>query len=101
MNEEIRNNEMELVNNSEVEVLDYSDNYEESGSGILGKVMIGAAIAGVGLGAVLLRKNRDKINDWRIRKLEKAGYTVAKVEDAENYEEHVVSNEDVDDESEE
>lgn len=100
MNEEIRKNEMELVNNSDVEVLDYCDNYEESGSGILGKVMIGAAIAGVGLGAVLLRKNRDKINEWRIRKLEKAGYVVAKVEDNEEFEDHE-SKEDVYDESEE
>lgn len=76
MNEEIMNRE----GNEEIEVYNEPDEPETSG-GILGKALI--AIAGIGVGAIVLaRANKDKLEQRRIRKLEKAGYRVTKIENA-------------------
>lgn len=79
-NEEIMatNNDMiETVTDTE---LDY-ENYEdiETSNGVLGKVLLGAAV-GIGGAAALIYKNRNKILDWRIKRLEKKGYKVEKIE---------------------
>ena len=100
-NEEIitTNNDMiETVTDTE---LDY-ENYEDVGtsSGVLGKVLLGAAV-GVGGVAALVYKNRNKILDWRIKRLEKKGYKVEKIEtpvedaEAEHVDAEVVDNEGV------
>ena len=77
MNEEIKNENMDLI---EVESQDMEDTIvesEESG-GILGKLVLGGvllAAAGGGL-AFLRKKNKNKIEERRIKQLEKAGYVV-------------------------
>ena len=76
MNEEIKNENMDLI---EVEPQDMEDTIvesEESGSGVLGKLVLGGvllAAAGGGM-AFLRKKNKNKIEERRIKQLEKAGY---------------------------
>ena len=53
---------------------------ETSGSGALGKIIVGAVVAGVGALGVLAYKNRNKFEERRIKKLEKKGYTVIRPE---------------------
>lgn len=48
---------------------------ENPGSGLLTKVIIGAGVLAVG-GIVLARKFGHKIDDWRVRHLEKKGYKI-------------------------
>lgn len=77
----------EINENEEIEV--YNEP-EESGSGILGKVVIGALVV-VGAGvAALIYKNKGKLDERRIRKLEKKGYIIQRPIDVDT---------DVDDES--
>lgn len=83
MNEEIKNNEIEIVER-ELDIVD--DYYEESSNGISGKVVVGLGIVGIGLGLALYRKNKNKINEWRIKKLEKQGYVVSKLENDDYFE---------------
>ena len=84
MNEEIKNENMDLI---EVESQDMEDTIvesEESG-GILGKLVLGGvllAAAGGGL-AFLRKKNKNKIEERRIKQLEKAGYVVITPEPVE------------------
>ena len=79
----------EINENEEIEV--YTEP-EESGSRILGKVVIGALVV-VGAGvAALIYKNKGKLDERRIRKLEKKGYIIQRPIDADT---------DVDDEVEE
>lgn len=75
MNEELMNYD----ENENMEVCGNYDDTEASGGGIFGKVLLGLAAVGVGA-AVLYHKNKDKIDERRIRKLEKKGYQVTKLE---------------------
>lgn len=77
MNEEMMN--LEEMENTEVIELD--DELETSNGGILGKIVVGTVIAAVGAGAALLYKNRGKLDEHRIKKLEKKGYAVYKIDD--------------------
>lgn len=81
MNEETKNEIMELDNDTEMEVYDMEP--EDSGSGILGKVLIGAGVLAAGAVA-LAYKNRDKLEERRIKKLEKKGYIITKAEVVED-----------------
>ena len=77
--------------NENLEVAE-NENCEDSGKGILGKILVGAVIAaGAGVGAALY-KNRDKLEQRRIAKLEKKGYRVFKA--AEIVEEEVEADND-------
>lgn len=79
----------EINENEEIEVYDEP---EESGSGVFKKLAIGASILG-GIGlvtALTFKKNRAKLEERRIRKLEKKGYIIQRPIDVDT---------DVDDES--
>lgn len=78
-NEETKNEIMELDNN-ETEMDLYGLEPEEESSGILGKILIGAGVLAAGGLAALVYKNRDKLEERRIKKLEKRGYTVIRPE---------------------
>lgn len=82
MNEEIKKEELEIME----EVVDDYNEVETSGSKMLATVVIGAVCAGV---AAILYKNRGKIEEWRIKRLEKKGYIVYKPDevDDEDFEE--------------
>ena len=73
--EEMKNEVMETEN----EVMDmdnYDETYENEGSGI-GKILVAGAIAGgVALGAVIISKNRGRLDNWMKKRLEKKGYVV-------------------------
>lgn len=91
MNDEL-GMEVEIVNDNNEEVLDTNEYSEESGGGNLGKIMVVAAIGVVGLGIACYRKNRGKLDQMRIKRLEKKGYQVYKIDD-------VYDEEDFDEES--
>ena len=78
MNEELKNNEMELVEVEETYEPE-AEEFEESG-GILKKVAVGVGAVTVGALGTLAVKNRDKLKAWKeertIRKLEKKGYEI-------------------------
>lgn len=73
--EEMKNEVMETEN----EVMDmesYDETYENEGSGI-GKILVAGAIAGgVALGAVVISKNKGRLERWMKKRLEKKGYVV-------------------------
>ena len=83
-NNEIMNNEMELENYEIVDEIEETDENPESTDGkkILG-LIAGAVVVGVG---IMLYKNRKKLEAWRIRRLEKKGYKVIKIENETEYE---------------
>ena len=77
---EEQNNEMEL------NVVNETDDEEEEDNGVVKKIIFGAAAIGTAaVTAVVFKKLkvREKINERRIRKLEKAGYVVAKVDESD------------------
>lgn len=74
--EEMKSEVMETEN----EVMDMENSndeiYETEGSGI-GKILVAGAIAGgVALGAVIISKNRGRLDNWMKKRLEKKGYVV-------------------------
>lgn len=71
------NEEMVTIENAEV--VEVYEEAEKAGSGIIGKVILGLVAVGIGAGA-LVYKNRDKIEERRIRKLEKKGYVISRPE---------------------
>lgn len=75
---EIRENEIE-----EVEM----DETTEKGKGFIGKVLIVVGLAAVAGVAAFAYKNRKKLEEKRIQKLEKKGYIVSKPETTDEDEE--------------
>lgn len=78
MNEEI------MVINEEIEdaeVMDIIEEPEVTSNGNLGKLVVGAAIVGVGAVAAIIYKNRDKFEQKKIAKLRKKGYVVVTPEE--------------------
>lgn len=70
---------MEELRNEEImETTEVEKELENSGNGLLGKALIGLGVAAVGGTAYLLYKGKDKLEERRIRKMEKKGYTVIK-----------------------
>lgn len=74
----------ELNNEMELDVVNETDDEEDNG--IAKKIILGAAAIGTAaVTAVVCKKLKvpEKINERRIRKLEKAGYVVAKVDESD------------------
>lgn len=70
-------------------VTDIAEEIEEVGvtpeitGGNLKKVAVGLGVGAVAVVTAWAIKNKDKLDEWRIRKLEKKGYTVIKPEPVE------------------
>lgn len=75
--EEIKN-----VNDIVEEVEEVAVTPEITG-GNLKKVAVGLGVGAVAVVTAWAIKNKDKLDEWRIRKLEKKGYTVIKPETVE------------------
>lgn len=93
--EEIKNEVMEN------EVMDMEptneETYETEGSGI-GRILVAGAIAGgVALGAVIIKKNRGRLDNWMKKRLEKKGYIVEDPE--ENFDGEVMDSEETEEET--
>ena len=61
------------------EVFDTTEPIEESGEGLFGLLLLGAVSVGAGVTAWWYKKS-GKLNERRIKKLEKQGYVVTKPE---------------------
>lgn len=73
---------MEEIKNTEAikEVMEETDampEFDSSNKNIVG-VIIGLGSVGIAAAVALAIKHRDKIDEWRVHKLEKKGYTVTK-----------------------
>ena len=73
---------MEEIKNTEAieEVMEETDvmpEFDGSNKNLIG-VIIGLGSVGIAAAVALAIKHRDKIDEWRIHKLEKKGYTVTK-----------------------
>ena len=77
MNEEML---IETTEETNTEIGNTNVDSENSGGGILGKIVFGLVAAGAAAG-VALWKNRDKLEARRIKKLEKKGYIITKPSD--------------------
>lgn len=73
---------MEEIKNTEaieeaMEKTDVMSEFDGSNMNIVG-VIIGLGSVGIAAAVALAIKHRDKIDEWRVHKLEKKGYTVTK-----------------------
>ena len=73
---------MEEIKNTEaieeaMEKTDVMSEFDGSNMNLVG-VIIGLGSVGIAAAVALAIKHRDKIDEWRIHKLEKKGYTVTK-----------------------
>ena len=75
--EENKTMEMEVMNNNEA--MDTYEPEENSGKRI-SVVAVGAIAAGIGLGIVVAKKCKGKLEELKIKSLEKKGYVVTKPE---------------------
>lgn len=75
--EENKTMEMEVMNNNEA--MDTYEPEETSGKRI-SVVAVGAIAAGIGLGIVVAKKCKSKLEDWKVKSLEKKSYHVTKPE---------------------
>lgn len=75
--EENKTMEMEVMNNNET-----MDTYEpeETSGKRFPVIAVGAIAAGIGLGIVAAKKCKSKLEDWKVKSLEKKGYHVTKPE---------------------
>lgn len=82
-------NEEMMTTMEETEEIEHLGTYEvihepeSSNGGLIGKLVIGAAIVGAGA-AALIYKNRAKLEQKRIQKLEKKGYVIYKPEEKDS-----------------
>ena len=73
---------MEEIKNTEaieeaMEKTDVMSEFDGSNMNLVG-VIIGLGSVGIAAAVALAIKHRDKIDEWRVHKLEKKGYTVTK-----------------------
>ena len=73
---------MEEIKNTEaieeaMEKTDVMPEFDGSNKNLVG-IIIGLGSVGIATAVALVIKHRDKIDEWRIHKLEKKGYTVTK-----------------------
>lgn len=94
-NNEIMTSEIELAEvNTAEETTDSSEQGFDVGVAVLATAAIGGIIAGaIKLGKVIYKKVEPVITENRIKKLEKKGYVVYKVEDEEPVEEADIAEE--------
>lgn len=84
MNEELKIMKEETENYEATELVpaEYHDEPETTGNGIVGKIVVGVVAVGAGVGALVWHKNKAEREERAIRKLEKKGYVISKVQDA-------------------
>lgn len=70
----------EMTNNIEMEEVMETVDFEEAGNGIVPILVIGGVAVAGGL-AALGWKFRHKFTEWNIKRLEKKGYSVTKLEE--------------------
>lgn len=80
MNEEMMTMVEELEENETTE-LEVCEEPVETGNGIVGKIVVGAIVAGAGVGALIWHKTKAKREARAIRNLEKKGYVIYKAQD--------------------
>jgi hypothetical protein len=78
---------MEEIKNTEaieevIEATDVMPEFDGSNKNLVG-VIVGLGSVAVATAVGLAIKHRDKLDEWRVRKLEKKGYTVTKPIDVE------------------
>lgn len=78
---------MEEIKNEEIieEVVENCDIPEVSSDNMIGKIVAGVVVVGTGVLAALAYKNKEKLDEIRIKKLEKKGYVVCKPEDDQDF----------------
>lgn len=82
MNEEIMNvNTEEIEEIENLEETEAMELYEDSDCSGVGLIVLAVGTAIVGAGAALYHKNKAKIEDWRIKRWEKKGYQITKLEE--------------------
>lgn len=80
MNEELKvMEEIETYETTDMVPVEYNEESESTGNGIVGKIAIGVVAAAAGAGAFVWYKTKAKREERAIRKLEKKGYVISKV----------------------
>lgn len=82
----MENNEVLFQENDVLEVVEGIAESDTAGGGLAKTIVVGAAALLTTLGVVAYKK-RNKIDEWRIKRLEKKGYAVYKPQDAEEQQE--------------
>lgn len=103
MNEEMMMTTMEENTNTETtENYGYYEETDNSDNGLAVKVLLGVGAA-VGAGIAAWKATKNKREEWQIKRMEKKGYQVTKIDDSEakKVTVHKVENVSEDEESEE
>lgn len=100
MNEEMMTTMEETTNTMTTENYGYHEETDNSDNGLAVKVLLGVG-AVVGAGVAAWKATKNKREEWQIKRMEKKGYQVTKIEESEVKKVPVRKVELVDEESEE
>ena len=100
MNEEMMTTMEETTNTMTTENYGYCEETDNSDNGLAVKVLLGVGAA-VGAGIAAWKATKNKREEWQIKRMEKKGYQVTKIEESEAKKVPVRKVELVDEESEE